>query len=247
MVDLQELTAAKIAELQSEIELHKLEASMNLFYAMMNPDKLVHVPKLARKFAKQDKMLNTELQKNYNGLDLSSNLETLLKEAKVEKELAGLKDRLSAQAQEQERAQAQIANLEKILAESKSKLEGLQHSFQALEQRYAALQQQLTAAQVHCTHARRSAHSMHKPCSDGDDGTDDTNAFAVVQMPDVRVLASRVFLADDKKTPQDAKAKAEEQAAKQRNKVEAELKSALDRLSYESMELQQVWSLINET
>jgi archaellum component FlaC len=244
MVDLQELTAAKIAELQSEIELHKLEASMNLFYAMMNPDKLVHVPKLARKFAKQDKMLNTELQKNYNGLDLSSNLETLLKEAKVEKELAGLKDRLRAQAQEQERAQAQIANLEKTLAESKSKLEGLQHSFQALEQRYAALQQQLTAAQVHCTHARRSAHSMHKPCSDG---TDDTNAFAVVQMPDVRVLASRVFLADDKKTPQDAKAKAEEQAAKQRKKLEGELKSALDRLNYESMELQQVWSLINET
>ncbi len=217
---------------------------MNLFYAMMNPDKLVHVPKLARKFAKQDKMLNTELQKNYNGLDLSSNLETLLKEAKVEKELAGLKDRLSAQAQEQERAQAQIANLEKILAESKSKLEDLQHSFQALEQRCAALQQQLTAAQVHCTHARRSAHSMHKPCSDG---TDDTNAFAVVQMPDVRVLASRVFLADDKKTPQDAKVQAEEQAAKQRKKLEAKLKSALDRLSYESMELQQVWSLINET
>ena len=175
MVYLQELTAAKIAELQSEIELHKLEASMNLFYAMMNPDKLVHVPKLARKFAKQDQMLNTELQKNYNGLDLSSNLQTLLKEAKVEKELAGLKDRLSAQAQEQERAQAQIANLEKTLAESKSKLEGLQHSFQALERRYAALQQQLTAAQVHCTHARRSAHSMHNPCSDG---TDDTNAFA---------------------------------------------------------------------
>jgi septal ring factor EnvC (AmiA/AmiB activator) len=156
MVDLQELTAAKIAELQSEVELHKLEASMNLFYAMMNPDKLVHVPKLARKFAKRDEMLNTELQKNYNGLDLSSNLQTLLKEAKVEKELAGLKDRLSAQAQEQERAQAQIADLEKTLAESKSRLEGLQHSFQALEQRYAALQQQLIAAQVHCTHARRS-------------------------------------------------------------------------------------------
>ena len=175
MVYLQELTAAKIAELQSEIELHKLEASMNLFYAMMNPDKLALVPKLARKFAKQDKMLSAELQKNYNGLDLSSNLETLLKEAKVEKELAGLRDRLSAQAQEQERAQAQIANLEKTLAESKSKLEGLQHSFQALERRYAALQQQLTAAQVHCTHARRSAHSMHNPCSDG---TDDTNAFA---------------------------------------------------------------------
>ena len=243
MVDLQELTAAKIAELQSEIELHKLEASMNLFYAMMNPDKLVHVPKLARKFAKQDQMLNTELQKNYNGLDLSSNLETLLKEAKVEKELAGLKEQLSAQAQEQERAQAQIANLEKTLAESKSKLEGLQHSFQALERRYAALQQQLTAAQVHCTHARRSAHSMHNPCSDG---ADDTNAFAVVPMPDVRELASRVFLADDKKPLQDAKAKAEEQAAKQKKKLEAELKSALDRLNYESMELQQVWSLTNE-
>jgi hypothetical protein len=96
MVDLQELTAAKIAELQSEIEVHKLEASMNLFYAIMNPDKLAHVPKLARKFAKQDKMLSAEMQKNYNGLDLSSNLETLLKEAKVEKELAGLKDRLRA-------------------------------------------------------------------------------------------------------------------------------------------------------
>lgn len=160
MVDLQEMAAAKIAELQSEIELHKLEASMNLFYAMMNPDKLVHVPTLARKFAKQDKMLNTELQKNYNGLDLSSNLETLLKEAKVGKELAGLKDRISAQAQEQERAQAQIANLEKTLAESKSKLECFQQSFKALEQRYVALQQQLTAAQVHCTHARRSAHAQ---------------------------------------------------------------------------------------
>ena len=160
MVDLQELTAAKIAELQSEIEVQKLEASMNLFYAMMNPDKLALVPKLARKFAKQDKMLNAELQKNYNGLDLSSNLETLLKEAKVEKELAGLKDRLRAQAQEQERAQAQIANLEKTLSESKSKLEGLQHSFQALEQRCAALQQQLTAAQVHCTHVRTSAHAQ---------------------------------------------------------------------------------------
>ena len=85
---------------------------------------------------------------------------------------------------------------------------------------------------------------MRKPCGDG---TDDTNSFAVVQMPDVRVLASRVFLADDKKTPQDAKVQAEEQAAKQRKKLEAELKSALDRLSYESMELQQVWSLINET
>ena len=157
---LQELTAAKIAELQSEIEVHKLEASMNLFYAMMNPDKLALVPKLARKFAKQDKMLSAELQKNYNGLDLSSNLETLLKEAKVEKELAGLKDRLRAQAQEQERAQAQIANLEKTLSESKSKLEGLRHSFQALEQRCAALQQQLTAAQVHCTHVRTSAHAQ---------------------------------------------------------------------------------------
>jgi hypothetical protein len=55
-----------------------------------------------------------------------------------------------------------------------------------------------------------------------------------------------VFLADDKKPPQDAKAKAEEQAAKQRKKLEAELKSALDRLNYESMELQQVWSLTNE-
>jgi hypothetical protein len=95
--------------LQDEIEVQKLEASMNLFYAMMNPDKLALVPKLARKFAKQDKMLNAELQKNYNGLDLSSNLATLLKEAKVEKELAGLKDRLRAQAQEQERAQAQIS------------------------------------------------------------------------------------------------------------------------------------------
>jgi exonuclease VII large subunit len=157
---LQELTAAKIAELQSEIEVQKLEASMNLFYAMMNPDKLALVPKLARKFAKQDKMLSAELQKNYNGLDLSSNLETLLKEAKVEKELAGLKDRLRAQAQEQERAQAQIANLEKTLSESKSKLEGLRHSFQALEQRCAALQQQLTAAQVHCTHVRTSAHAQ---------------------------------------------------------------------------------------
>lgn len=157
---LQELTAAKIAELQSEIEVHKLEASMNLFYAMMNPDKLALVPKLARKFAKQDKMLSAEMQKNYNGLDLSSNLETLLKEAKVEKELAGLKDRLRAQAQEQERAQAQIENLEKTLSESKSKLEGLRHSFQALEQRCAALQQQLTAAQVNCTHVRTSAHAQ---------------------------------------------------------------------------------------
>jgi predicted nucleic acid-binding Zn-ribbon protein len=105
-------------------------------------------------------MLSAELQKNYNGLDLSSNLETLLKEAKVEKELAGLKDRLRAQAQEQERAQAQIANLEKTLSESKSKLEGLRNSFQALEQRCAALQQQLTAAQVYCTHVRTSAHAQ---------------------------------------------------------------------------------------
>jgi hypothetical protein len=68
----------------------------------------------------------------------------------------------------------------------------------------------------------------------------------VVPMPDMRVLASRVFLADDKKPPQDAKAKAEEQAAQQRKKLEAELKSALDRLNYESMKLQQVWSLTNE-
>ena len=84
---------------------------------------------------------------------------------------------------------------------------------------------------------------MRKPCGDG---TDDTNSFAVVQMPDVRVLASHVFLADDKKPLQDAKAKAEEQAAQQRKKLEAELKSALDRLNYESMKLQQVWSLTNE-
>jgi 4-diphosphocytidyl-2C-methyl-D-erythritol kinase len=79
---------------------------------------------------------------------------------------------------------------------------------------------------------------MRKPCGDG---TDDTNAFAVIQMPDVRVSASRVFLADDKKHAQDANAKAEEQAAQQRKKLEAELKSALDRLNYECMKLQQVW------
>ena len=80
---------------------------------------------------------------------------------------------------------------------------------------------------------------MHKLCGDG---IDDTNAFAVVKLPDVRVLASRVFFADDKKPPQDAKAKAEEQAAKQRKMLEAELKSALDRLNYESMDLQKVLS-----
>jgi hypothetical protein len=80
---------------------------------------------------------------------------------------------------------------------------------------------------------------MHKLCGDG---IDDTNPFAVVKLPDVRVLASRVFLADDKKPPQDAKAKAEEQAAKQRKMLEAELKSALDRLNYESMDLQKVLS-----
>jgi hypothetical protein len=80
---------------------------------------------------------------------------------------------------------------------------------------------------------------MHKPCGHG---IDDTNAFAVVKLPDVRVLASRVLLADDKKPPQDAKAKAEEQAAKQRKMLEAELKSALDRLNYESMDLQKVLS-----
>ena len=85
---------------------------------------------------------------------------------------------------------------------------------------------------------------MRKPCGDG---TDDTNSFAVVQMPDVRVLASHVFLADDKKPPQDAKAKAEEQAAKQRKMLEAELKSALDRLNYESMDLQKVLSFPNKT
>jgi chromosome segregation ATPase len=85
---------AKIAELQSEIEMCKLEASMNLFYALMRPEKLVDVPKLARNFAKDEKKLNSELQKNYNGLDLSSNLETLLKGAKWEKELADLRERL---------------------------------------------------------------------------------------------------------------------------------------------------------
>lgn len=85
---------------------------------------------------------------------------------------------------------------------------------------------------------------MHKLCGDG---IDDTNAFAVVKLPDVRVLASRVFLADDKKPPQDAKAKAEEQAAKQRKMLEAELKSALDRLNYESMDLQKVLSFPNKT
>ena len=84
---------------------------------------------------------------------------------------------------------------------------------------------------------------MRKPFGDG---TDDTNSFAVVQMPDVRVLASRVFLADDKKHPQDANAKAEEQAAKQTKKLKAELKIALDRLNYEGMELQQVWSLLKK-
>jgi len=84
---------------------------------------------------------------------------------------------------------------------------------------------------------------MRKPCGDG---TDDTNSFAVFQMPDVRVLASHVFLADDKKNPQDANAKAEEQAAKRKKALEAELKSAQDRLNYEGMELQQVWSLLNK-
>jgi hypothetical protein len=69
----------------------------------------------------------------------------------------------------------------------------------------------------------------------------------VVPMPDVRVLASRVFLADDKKPPQDAKAKAEEQAAQQSKKLEAELKSALDRLNYESMDLQKVLSFPDKT
>jgi len=66
----------KVAELQSEIEVRKLEASMNLFYAIVNPEKLVDVSKLARNFAKDEKKLNSDLQKNYNGLDLSSNLGT---------------------------------------------------------------------------------------------------------------------------------------------------------------------------
>jgi chromosome segregation ATPase len=74
--------------------MRKLEASMNLFYALMRPEKLVDVPKLARNFAKDEKKLNSELQKSYNGLDLSSNLETLLKGAKWEKELADLRERL---------------------------------------------------------------------------------------------------------------------------------------------------------
>jgi hypothetical protein len=81
---------------------------------------------------------------------------------------------------------------------------------------------------------------MRKPCGDG---TDDTNSFAVVQMPDVRVLASHVFLADDKKNPQDANAKAEEQAAKQRKKLEAELKSAQDRLNHQNLELEKALAM----
>ena len=91
---------------------------MNLFYAMMNPDKLALVPKLARKFAKQDKMLSAELQKNYNGLDLSSNLETLLKEAKVEKELAGLMEQLT----EERKKRAQLE--ESLLAKSMERVDG---------------------------------------------------------------------------------------------------------------------------
>jgi len=150
MVDLQELTAAKIAELQSEIEVQKLEASMNLFYAMMNPDKLALVPKLARKFAKKDKLLNAELQKNYNGLDLSSNLETLLKEAKVEKELADLKEQLTEEgkkrAQLEESLLAKSRELQKVLSLLESPQEaqqGSSESIQTMEQVLMALRRKM--------------------------------------------------------------------------------------------------------
>lgn len=83
---------------------------------------------------------------------------------------------------------------------------------------------------------------MHKTC--GDD-VNDANAFPVVQMPDVRVLASHVSLADDVKPPQDANAKAERQAAKQKKQLEVELKNAQDRSNYQSMEFQQVLSFQN--
>jgi hypothetical protein len=66
-----------------------------IIYAKIRPEKLADLPKLARNFVKDDKKFNSELQKNYNGLDLSSNLETLLKEAKGEKELADLKEQLT--------------------------------------------------------------------------------------------------------------------------------------------------------
>jgi hypothetical protein len=116
----------QIAELQSEIEMRKLEASMNLFYAMLNPEKLVDVPKLARNFAKDEKKLNSELQKNYNGLDLSSNLETLLKDAKWEKELADLKEQLTKEREK--RAQCEESLQAKI-----DELAGVRESLKAFE------------------------------------------------------------------------------------------------------------------
>lgn len=88
---------------------------------------------------------------------------------------------------------------------------------------------------------------MHKPCGDG---VDDTNAFAVLQMPDMRVLAFRVSLANDKKPSQDARASAEGQTAlmsKHKQKLEAELKIAQDRLNYQSTDLHQVLSFRNKT
>jgi hypothetical protein len=125
----------KIAELQSEIEIWKLEASMNLFYAIIKPEKLVDVPKLARTFVNQDdKKLSSEMRKNYNGLDLSSNLETLLKEAKKgEKELVGLKEQLK-----EERGQRELS--EKSLRAKDEELAGVREYLKRLEKTEMGLQ-----------------------------------------------------------------------------------------------------------
>jgi hypothetical protein len=128
----------KLAELQSEIEIWKLEASMNLFYAIMKPEKLVDVPKLARTFVnKDDKKLSSEMRKIYNGLDLSSNLETLLKEArKGEKELVGLKEQLMEERGQRERS-------EKSLRAKGDELAGVREDLKRLEKTEMGLQGKL--------------------------------------------------------------------------------------------------------
>ena len=69
----------EIAEMKMEIEVHKLQSSMNVFYAILNPQKLVDVPKLALTFLGDSENLNSEMRKVYDGLDLSSNVDALLK------------------------------------------------------------------------------------------------------------------------------------------------------------------------
>ena len=53
------------------------QSRLYLFYALLNPGKLSEVPALVSHFFDDQDKLNSKMRQTYDGLDLSSSLETL--------------------------------------------------------------------------------------------------------------------------------------------------------------------------